>query len=238
MAKSVFESSYSAASSRGDFEASKERVRSSQRTLDYIDKKWDRKNRDRDQRFDAIFKGLEVADTMRVGIEESKKFKENIPFAQKHLQKLYGTEDVLEKVERGKLDTALDYILNRPPSYKFGDKTFKTQQDYQDLIAMGKRQRAYEMGLDLETIKETKPDTEDDSSISSIISNYETENIDTEKDNDPLGILDDPFGDPSLWQEALISEDKTEDEDFMGYNINQIGGGSSPNFSPSIKRGR
>ena len=137
--KSLYSTSFRAASSAGDYESSKIGITDSMKAIDFENRNLDIDLKRISSVTDTLSSGLELAGTVAVGMEETASFKESIPFAEKQLREIHGLPDAkLEQVGRSKLTTALDYLTGKPAKYQFGDITFSGKDDISDLKALGK----------------------------------------------------------------------------------------------------
>jgi len=141
----LYSAAYSAASSKGDYEASKIKITDSLSTISYEDKVLNQKLDEIKNKTEAASQVLELGSTIATGMEETASFKENLPYAEKQLQEIHGNPDLkLEEVGRTKIKKALDYLTGTPTEYTFGDTTFSGKDDFAELKALGKYGKIYD----------------------------------------------------------------------------------------------
>jgi len=139
MANNLYSIASSAASSIGDYESEKIGIQESLRNIDFEKKNLDLNLQKISAVTDTLSKGLELAGTVAVGMEETASFKESIPYAEKKLQEIHGSPDTkLEQIKRSRFRKAMDYLSGAPAEYKFGDIKFSGKDDIADLKALGK----------------------------------------------------------------------------------------------------
>jgi hypothetical protein len=137
--KNLYSIASKAARSIGDYESKKIGIRESLRDIDLEKKYLDLTLNKISATTDTLQKGLELAETVAVGMTKTASFKESIPFAEEQLQKIHDSPDTkLEEVERSSFRKAMDYLSGTPSEYRFGDIKFSGKDDISDLKALGK----------------------------------------------------------------------------------------------------